>query len=110
MNYFILSVLALTLVCVTNPAFAGDQEIEQLRQQLEQLKLEYNSKLEALEKRLQATEQAAKKQARTQQASASPVTVSPPVAPSKSNSFNPDISLILDGRYSHYSQDPGVMN
>jgi len=101
MKHFILSVLALTLVYVTNPAWAGDQEIEQLRQQLEQLKLEYNSKLEALEKRLQASEQASK-----QQASTTPVAATPSAEPSKANSFNPEISLILDGRYGHYSQDP----
>ncbi len=101
MKHFFLSVVAITLVYVTNPASADDQEIEQLRQQLEQLKLDYNSKIEELEKRLQATEQASE-----QKVSAAPAEATTTVASATKNTFNPDISLILDGRYGHFSQDP----
>ncbi len=100
-KYIFLQALALTLVSVTNPGWAGDQEIEQLRQQLEELKLDYNRKLEVLEKRLQATEQASK-----QKVSAVPAEVTTTIDPANKNSFNPNISLILNGHYSHYSQDP----
>ena len=62
MKYFILSVVAICLMYTAPPAQAADQEIEQLRQQLEQLKLDYNNKLEQLEKRLQAAEQVSQQQ------------------------------------------------
>ncbi|MCK5359678.1 MAG: hypothetical protein KAJ95_03585, partial [Gammaproteobacteria bacterium] len=101
MKHLFLSVVAITLLYATNPAQAADQEIEQLRQQLEQLKQEYNSKLEELEKRLQATEQASQ-----QKVSVAPAEATATVASATKNTFNPDISLILDGRYSHFSQDP----
>jgi hypothetical protein len=100
-KHFFLSVVAITLVYVTNPAWADDQEIEQLRQQLEQLKLDYKSKIDELEKRLQATEQASE-----QKVSVAPAGATTSVDSATKNTFNPDISLILDGRYIHFSQDP----
>ena len=116
MKYFILSVIAaIALVNVTNPAWAADQEIDQLRQQLEQLKQDYNYKLEELEKRLRATELANQQANNKQKESTTPVNVTTGDDSSTKSSFNPDISLILDGRYSHFSQDtedyelPGFM-
>ena len=107
----VFAALALMLCVVSNPAWADGQEIEQLRQQLEQLKLEYNSKIEELEKRLRATEIANQQKPVEQATQAAPENVatgrdSVPAEASRSNSFNPDISLILDGRYSNFSQDP----
>ena len=101
MKHFFLSVVAITLVYVTNTAWADDQEIEQLRQQLEQLKLDYKSKIDELEKRLQATEQASE-----QKVSVAPAGATTSVDSATKNTFNPDISVILDGRYSYFSQDP----
>jgi len=111
MNPKIVPVLALMLCVVSNPAWADDPEIEQLRQQLEQLKLEYNNKIEELEKRLHATEIASQQNPVEQQPQAVPENVAAVMEPapsetSGSNSFNPDISLILDGRYGYSSQDP----
>jgi len=113
MKRFILSCLALTLVYQINPAVADDQEIEQLRQQLEQFKLDYNNKLEELEKRLRAAEMANQQDENEQKIPSVPETEyvsagvdAAPVDTRRSNSFNPDISLILDGRYSIFSQDP----
>jgi hypothetical protein len=123
MNPKIVPVLALMLCFLSNSASAEDPDIEQLRQQLEQLKLEYNSKIDELEKRLQATEIAsqqkkneskdneekAKQQMVPVVAEYSPAddnAAGAPVKASKSNSFNPAISLILDGRYSDFSEDP----
>ena len=63
------------LCVVSNPAWADDQEIEQLRQQLEQLKLEYNNKIEELEKRLRATEIASQQKPVEQQPQAVPENV-----------------------------------
>ena len=119
----IVPALVLMLFVLSNPASAGDQEIEQLQQQLEQLKLEYNNKIEELEKRLQATEIATqqkkneskenKEKAKQQMvpvvaeyAPADDNAAGAPVKASKSDSFNPAISLILDGRYSDFSEDP----
>ena len=111
MNPKIVPVLALMLCFISNSAWAEDPEIEQLRQQLEQLKLEYNNKIEELEKRLRATEIANQQKPVVQQPQAVPENVataveSAPSDASGSKSFNPDISLILDGRYSSFSQDP----
>ncbi|MDX2476442.1 MAG: hypothetical protein QNL05_03675 [Gammaproteobacteria bacterium] len=111
MNPKIVPVLALMLCFLSNSAWAEDPEIEQLRQQLEQLKLEYNNKIEELEKRLRATEIANQQKPVVQQPQAVPENVataveSAPSDASGSKSFNPDISLILDGRYRSFSQDP----
>ena len=74
-----------------NPAMA--ESTAELKQQIEQLKKDYEARTQALEDRVEATENSS---------------VSQPAATTttKNNSFNPAISLILNGSYSSYSQNP----
>jgi len=110
MKRFILSCFAFALINPINPAIADDQEIEQLRQQLEQIKLDYNNKLEEMEKRLQEAEQS--QQILTNKVSDKQSASRPQQVPTQSatkrgdKNFNPAVSLILDGRYSNFSEDP----
>jgi outer membrane receptor protein involved in Fe transport len=71
------------------PAHA-DAELDALRAELKEMRTHYEARIQALEARLAAAE--------TQVASAPPAEPTPPAA---SASFNPDTSLILQGRYAH---------
>lgn len=73
------------------PAHA-DADLDALRAELKEIKSSYEARIQALEARLQAAESV------SAQAEASPPQ---PSAAAASNRFNPDISLILQGRYAH---------
>lgn len=84
-----------------------DADVETLRKELAALKADYEQRIQALEQRLQAADGAG--------TAPSAVTASEPVvaqtatanATSRSaNSFNPDISLILDGKLTSFANDP----
>ena len=66
----------------------ADADLDALRAELQQLKAAYDARLQALEARLQAAE--------AQAAAAPPTEVASPAT-----NFNPDLSLILQGRYAH---------
>lgn len=75
-----------------------DQDLREIRAQMQQLQKDYDQRLKALEDRLQQAE------AQAQQAAAAP----PPPAPAAAqngNAFNPKISLIMNGTYAHYSSN-----
>ena len=72
-------------LAATFPAHA-DADLDALRAELQQLKAAYEARIQALEARLLAAE--------TEAAAAPPTAVAPPAG-----GFNPDISLILQGRY-----------
>ena len=77
------------------PAHA-DADIDALRAEVKQMKADYEARIQALEARLQ---QAA---AKTDSVAAQPQqAASAGAEPTRSNSFNPDISLILQGQYAH---------
>ncbi|MGB4812205.1 MAG: hypothetical protein WBP13_06950 [Methylophilaceae bacterium] len=89
-------------------AQAGDSEdLEKLRAELQELKQNYEGRIQSLETRLQQTESEAK----TEKAAADAATPTEATAdqvsssPASSNAFNPDISLILSGIYANRSQD-----
>jgi hypothetical protein len=113
--------LAAAYAAVTpSPAFAGtDQELAQLRSEIQQMKQDYESRIRSLEQRLQAAE--------AQPAPASPATATTTadtgtavtgntnagnainasnVTTGNANAFNPAISFILGGTYANLSQDP----
>ncbi len=97
--------LAAALMLATSTVCAAD-DLNALRQQLQDLKQTYQTQIDALEQRLQAAEQTAQ-QAKSQVAelqSNAPET-KPAKAAEKSN-FNPDVSLILEGRYAAFQNDP----
>ncbi len=93
---------ALTLGC---SSVFGAGDLEALRQQLQDLKQNYQQQIEVLEKRLQAVEKAAEQaQIGVQRAERKAVQASQAAAPA--DNFNPDISVILDGRYADFENNP----
>ncbi len=75
------SILALALL--SQNIIAAD-DVETLRQQIDQLKLDYNSRLQQLEEKLQISSKPS----------------------NNKNTFNPDISVILEGRYAYFKNNP----
>jgi len=96
------ALIAATIAPAFVPAQAADTpEIQQIRSEIQTLKQTDEARIQALEKRLEQAEAAA------QQAQASAQQAATAAAPKQSaNAFNPAISLILSGIYSHLSQDP----
>jgi hypothetical protein len=96
---------------------ATDADVEALRAELAKLKAEYAERVTALEARIDQLETAGAV-ATTAAVDAPPVSAAPPAAeavspeaaPARSSgsasAFNPAISLILAGNYTHLSQDP----
>lgn len=91
-------------------AFAAtSDELKDLREQVRQFKESYEKRIEALEKRLQQTEQAAGKAeavAAKAETAAIQVSVQAGSQPTGEGTFNPGISLILNGTYGNLSRDP----
>jgi hypothetical protein len=82
------ALIAVVLAQAHAPAQAADSaELQQLRDEIKQLKQTDDTRLQELEKRLRQAESAA-------------------APPQKINAFNPAVSLILSGIYGNLSQDP----
>jgi len=75
----------------------ADSKIEQLQQQLNQLNTEYETRIQALEQQLQTLQD---------QAEAAELSADVTETPISKNAFNPQISLILNGTYAAYQQNP----
>lgn len=96
--------LALALFAATPSWAASDVDLAQIRDEIRQLKENYEARIQSLEARLKDAEAA----------SAKPAASAPlpsPAAPATSSSsgiaaFNPAISAVLQGRYANLSQDP----
>jgi hypothetical protein len=120
---------AAAMLCVAAlfpvPAGAADgDDLQSIRQQIDQLKAAYEGRIQALEARLQELQQrmaanpsggagADGRPALTQAAPAqSPAPPAPAVTPAgggaqaSASAFNPAISLILNGTYANLSRDP----
>ncbi|MGH8674474.1 MAG: hypothetical protein ACREVG_09220 [Burkholderiales bacterium] len=93
------SALALTLPIALPAWSATDAELAEIRKQIEELKAQYESRIRALEERL--------KDAESRPAAVTPVAtgVQSSSTPSPS-AFNPSISAILSGTFSHLKRDP----
>lgn len=80
---------------------ASDAELQEIRNQIRELRSQYESRIQALEQRLEEA----------QMRPAAPVVAAPPPAAlpssgaSPSNAFNPAISAILTGTYAHLPRD-----
>jgi hypothetical protein len=103
--------LLATLAFEALPAAADDSaELRRIRDEIAALRQSYDARISELEARLkQAETQATQARAPVDQAAAQATQVAPPPAPvasAASNAFNPDISLILAGRYASLSRDP----
>lgn len=100
------------VLCTLAPAAYAetDPDVEALRRELAALRAEYEQRIQVLEQRLQATDRVST--ASSAATTTEPVPPAPPataVAPMTSpaaRSFNPDISLILDGKLSSFANDP----
>ena len=84
---------------------ANDTDLAQIRDQLKQMKDAYEQRIAALENRLaQAETTAGKAEASAAQAQAN--VQSRPASPVPASGFNPEVSLILQGRYQHMKDVP----
>jgi len=107
LNKKLLSAAIAAALAVTATATSADSaEMAEVKRMIEQMKADYEQKIEALEQRLQAAEQKAETAADTaetakQASTASAVTKgrSGLGALTSGTAFNPQISVILDGNY-----------
>ena len=114
--------LALALLLPVGAHADTASDVAALRQEIESMRAAYEARLQALEQRLQRAEASgaaapalAAASAPEPAAAAAPVPVAaslPPAAPAATasnggaNAFNPSMSLILSGLYTHTSRDP----
>src|SRR5574340_1262843 len=90
------------VLAVPLPALAQDAELDKIRNEIKQIKENYEKRIEALEKRLSEAE------AKTGQAEKSAAAAEAAAASASNrtgeNAFNPAVSLILQGTYARTSQ------
>jgi len=104
--------LAATLAGPGTAAAVTDAEMKELREQVQQMKREYERRIDALEQRLKQAEgtvgkaEAAASRAQATAVSAEAAASSASARPAGENAFNPAISLILNGVLANLSQDP----
>ncbi len=87
----------------------SDEELKDLRDQVRQMKLEYEKRIDALERRLQQAEAATGKAqvaAGKAERTASQAAIHASSRPTGENAMNPGVTLILNGSYANLSQDP----
>ncbi len=97
--------VAIALAISSSPMMSlAKDDLSTVRQQLETMKQEYEQRIQALEKRLEDAEDAAQSaQTTAKRAEEAAYDVAPSGQSSSANAFNPAISLILDGRFAHFS-------
>ncbi len=101
--------LALSIaLALSAPVHAESADTTALREEIQRMKQEYENRIRALEKRLQNVE--AVKTTAPERPNATAVTEAAPRASTgkTSSAFNPDISLILDGKLASLSKDPST--
>ena len=91
---------ALAAAGASLPAYAQDAELSKIREEIRQLRESYEERIETLERRLADAEARAGKEA----SAASPSTG----RPANETTFNPALSLILQGTAARNSQDPNA--
>ncbi|HET7731836.1 MAG TPA: hypothetical protein VFK48_17580 [Usitatibacter sp.] len=84
---------------------ASDADLAEIRAQIRELRSQYESRIEALERRLREAESRA---APAAPPAAPPASLPAPSTTSTSSAFNPAISAILQGTYAHLSRDPST--
>jgi hypothetical protein len=110
MKKSLLGVAVAAMTAVPAVATAADsEEMTEVKRLIDQMKIEYEQKIDALEQRLQAAEQKAEATADTkkQASTASDTTGNrrSQGALTSGTAFNPQISVILDGNYYHDDVD-----
>ncbi len=102
-------IVALILCAHAGLTSAQEAELAKIREEIRQMKEGYEQRINALEKRLaEAATRAGDAQSPAQQPApaATPAAPSRPVRAAGESSFNPAVSLILQGTYASTSQDP----
>jgi len=113
-SFWASGALALALLTPTVAVAASDAELADIRDQIRQLKENYEARIQALEQRLKDAET---RTAPLAGAAASAPTAPPPAPVTATPSpaaatatgiaaFNPAISAVLQGTYGNFSQDP----
>lgn len=102
---FIAAAMTSALCAPSLAGAADDTELAAIREQVRQLKDQYEKRIEALEQRLQEAENKAGK-AEASAAKAETAAVAASSRPASEGAFNPAVSLILQGSYNNFSQDP----
>ena len=80
-------------------------EMEKLRAEIQQMKQNYETRIQSLESRLKESETVATQADKKADDAAIQASAKPNTTPTSSNAFNPDISLILTGTLANRSQD-----
>lgn len=111
MNKSFLNAAIVAALCVPASAFSAESaDIGELKQMILQMKQQHQQQIQALEQRVQQAEtRAAAAEEKAQSTEGKIVAVEEQVRAkprSSDNSFNPAISLVLQGGYAAYSQDP----
>ena len=88
-------------------ALAQDADLAKIREEIRQLKGTYDQRIEVLEQRLKEAEAKAGK-AEQSAAKAETAATQASTRTASENSFNPAVSLILQGTYANTSQDPNT--
>lgn len=82
-------------------AAAADSDLDEIRNQIRDLKQSYEARIQALEQRLKDAESRAA-------APPAPQAAAAPAAASSVSAFNPAVSVVLQGRYANLSRDPAA--
>ena len=110
----VATLLATTLGTSTSAEAASDAELAELRTQIQQMKAVHEAQIKALEARLQGLEAAARQPeslANNATRAANATNAAPAIVPAQGRStgeatFNPAISVVLNGAYGNFSRDP----
>src|SRR5882762_7732839 len=101
---------AIVFVCLVGPGagHAATDDLAALRAELEALKTDYTSRVQALEARIKQLESAVATATTAPPVYPQPAPVAAPAKGSNAAAFNPAISMILTGNYASLSQDPAT--
>lgn len=109
----LLPVVSLTIALTTAPALAQTASVQSVRSEIDEMRREYETRLNAMEERLKAAEAAAnsatRKAADAAQKAAAATSAPPPpppAAPASPSAFNPAIGVVLDGKFTSYGKNP----
>jgi hypothetical protein len=107
------SAFALALLIAADVHAATDADLAEIRDQIRQLKVSYEARIQALEQRLKDAEAKTSVAGPVPAAAApqivppAPAVASAPSAPASGiSAFNPAIYAVLQGTYANFSQDP----
>ena len=102
-------IAAAVALAFSAPALAQDAELAKIRDEIRQMKEGYERRIDALEKRLAEAEAKAGKADQVEKSAAASAEIAAAAAssrPASENSFNPAVSMVLQGTYASTSQDP----